>query len=58
VSEAKSSCLAFSGDTGGNAGIPGSVSEKSPEVSKSRAGILSPAKGLSDVEGSKSPVFR
>jgi hypothetical protein len=49
-SEAESSCLAFSGDAGGDKGIPGSVSGKG--VSEPRAGTLSPTKGLSDVKAS------
>jgi hypothetical protein len=54
VSEAESSCLAFLGDAGGDEGIPGSVSEKTPEVflgeSESPAmGVVeesAPSKGL------------
>jgi hypothetical protein len=48
VSEAESSCLAFLGDAGGDEGITGSVSEKTPEVILGES--ESPAMGV--VEGS------
>jgi hypothetical protein len=48
VSEAESSCLEFLGDAGGDEGITGSVSEKTPEVFLGES--ESPAMGV--VEGS------